>query len=260
MLRRCLNLRVFKQRSVRVIDIIPVLFQANLLLIDREFSASMLFSALTVLAVSAITFASPAVRAPLDFGPNSTSVMKGREAVARGHDEYGDEDHHWNDKDCFTGYLNLTTYDGKDYGYVGNNVTWYGAYTIASCDEDRLLVQIDEFWPMSGYFDMQTLNGPDSWNPYLAGLVGFASGSDNLGKGSYNYFYIGGAASPTPPGSPAQPVANTFTDLTDISKNVETAIWHSFDTQTKCFDVPWTNSDHSFPETIIGVYEEGKSH
>ncbi len=43
-----------------------------------------------------------------------------------------------------------------------------------------------------------------------------------------SYFYIGGAAWPTPPKSPAQWVSNTFTDRTGISRNVETAIVRRF--------------------------------
>lgn len=66
----------------------------------------MLFSALSVLALSAITFASPAVRAPLDFGP--TPDMKGREVGARGDYDYKDKDYNGTDykdkdddcKDC----------------------------------------------------------------------------------------------------------------------------------------------------------------
>ncbi|KAF8919196.1 hypothetical protein CPB85DRAFT_883261 [Mucidula mucida] len=194
----------------------------------------MLFSALSVLALSAITFASPA---PL------------LHAVARGD---GDKDHHWDDKDCVKGYLKLTTYDGEDYGYVGTKFAYYGAYTKASHDEEKLLVEIDESWDTWGPFDIKTLNGNPS-NLYLSGIVGIESTSDDIGKGSYNYIYLGGAVAPTPPGSSPQTVDNTHSLLNNgVSRNVETAI-------TKCFDVQWVNCDYSCPETFVGVYEEDNS-
>ncbi len=55
------------------------------------------------------------------------------------------------------GYIKLTTRDGEDYGYVGKDMTEYGAYIKATCDEDRLLVVIDEAVDTSGLFDIQTI-------------------------------------------------------------------------------------------------------
>ncbi|KAF8871951.1 hypothetical protein CPB85DRAFT_656643 [Mucidula mucida] len=185
----------------------------------------MLVNVLSVLALSAVTFASPALRAPLEFGP---SEGVGSRPVARGDYDYKDKDYKdkdyknkdydhkdyddkykddkWDDKDCVKGYLKLTTYDGKDFGYVGKETTWYGAYTRANHDEEKLIVEINESFDTWGAFNIKTLNGLDPWKPYFSGIVGYASTSDDISKGSYNYFFLGGAKWPA--GASAQPVEN----------------------------------------------------
>ncbi len=55
------------------------------------------------------------------------------------------------------GYLKLTTYDGKDFGYVGKETTWYGAYTRANHDEEKLIVEINESFDTWGAFNIKTI-------------------------------------------------------------------------------------------------------
>ncbi|KAF9025157.1 hypothetical protein BDZ89DRAFT_1135607 [Hymenopellis radicata] len=216
----------------------------------------MLFNTLSVLALSAITFASPA---PLDF---FSSVL------ARGDGDGKVKDHQWDEDDCVKGYIKITTDDGKDFGYIGNKLASYGAYRKATCDDDKLLVEIDE-----SSNTWRTLNG-DPLNPFFAGVVGMDSPLPVLAREPSSafsiqlfksidrlfasYFYLGGAAWPTLPGaSPQSGIGNTFTSNPvnmGVGKDVETAIFLAFDEKTKCFDVQWVNSDFSRPETFVGVF------
>jgi hypothetical protein len=76
-------------------------------------------------------------------------------------------------------------------------------------------------------FSIHTFGGPDNNFPFLGGIVGFASSSNDLSAGSSNYLYLGGTAATTPPGAGPTVGANSFTAATGINERIETAIARS---------------------------------
>ncbi|KAF9025169.1 hypothetical protein BDZ89DRAFT_1135615 [Hymenopellis radicata] len=121
----------------------------------------MLFSALSVLAPSAVSFASPAARASLDFAPTSGV----RRSAAGGDRDYKGKEDHWAEKD----WVPQTDHVRQQGLRVRRKADYRGAYDKALCDEDKVLVEISKSLDTWGSFDIKTLNGPDT----LTGLGKF---------------------------------------------------------------------------------------
>jgi hypothetical protein len=96
-------------------------------------------------------------------------------------------------------------------------------------------------------FSLTATNGPNNTYPFVGGIVGFASTSDNLSPGSPNYAYLGGTTA-TPPNSRAVAGANAFTNATGIPEDIESAIWSV--SPTFALTPQWVNTDASKPATF----------
>jgi hypothetical protein len=97
-------------------------------------------------------------------------------------------------------------------------------------------------------FSILTLNGSSADAPFLGGIVGFASSSDNLGTGSFNYAYLGGTAQ-TASGAAPGPGASAFDDSTGIPEDIESAIWPL--NGSNALLPQWLNTDLSQPPIFI---------
>ncbi|CAL1702947.1 unnamed protein product [Somion occarium] len=122
--------------------------------------------------------------------------------------------------------------------YVSRNVNDFGEYELDNGVSGALEVTICVRG--NDAFDIRTNNGVAAF-PFFGGVVGFANTDDNLSAGSFNYVYIA-ATSQTPVGS--RPVAgpNAFTAATDISKNIESAIW-TIDPNSRVLRSNWVNTN-----------------
>ncbi|KAG8908706.1 hypothetical protein FRC01_007279 [Tulasnella sp. 417] len=105
----------------------------------------------------------------------------------------------------------------------------------------------------SDTLDFVADNGPSTSYPYLGGVVGFASTSDNLGPGSYNYAYVAGTEhipSRTPQATDQNDPNNSFSATTGIAASAEGAIW-KYDPTTQDITAQWINTDGSASATYL---------
>ncbi|KAG8910074.1 hypothetical protein FRC01_006561, partial [Tulasnella sp. 417] len=106
--------------------------------------------------------------------------------------------------------------------------------------------------PAPEELDVHADNGPSSTYPYFG--TRFASTSDDLSPGSFNYAYITGTTQ-TPPGSPpsTEDNNNSFTTATTIPERSESAVW-KFNPGTQDLSAQWINTDGSRPKTHLVYY------
>jgi len=140
-------------------------------------------------------------------------------------------------------------------GYVSssslvNGKYWYNELVFA------LVVHVD--LPKNGPNDQLNLcaENPSSGFP----LVGLVQGRDdpdtNLAAGSFRYTYLAGTA-PTPPGSPALLVPNSYIGPPGLlPRSAESAIW-SFDPVTKVLLPRWINTDKNSLAIEVFVQNAG---
>ncbi|KAG5635979.1 hypothetical protein H0H81_009467 [Sphagnurus paluster] len=150
------------------------------------------------------------------------------------------------------GYLEARDSDGKCLGFVSKVQNAFGEYVVQDQKEDsdlRLRVSFD--MNAEGVTDIQTTNGPDTDLPYLGGVKGFASDSTNIEEGSPNYIYIAGTVQ-TSPNEPASDGSNTFTQVTSIAAQIESAIW-SYNADTSVIAPQWINEDSGSPTTYVAI-------
>ncbi|KAH8105220.1 hypothetical protein BXZ70DRAFT_1004740 [Cristinia sonorae] len=145
-----------------------------------------------------------------------------------------------------TGYIQVAI--APTTGFVGAATNEWGEYVMAWEQSEALHVVLHENGQVGEKFDITSLNGIAALPP-----VGFIEGEQNtspdLSAGSSNYAYLGGVTS-TPPGSPPQALANSYTDATGIAKHVESAIWEL--QPGNQLAIRWVNTDGSIPN--VGLF------
>ncbi|KAF8657558.1 hypothetical protein AX16_002195 [Volvariella volvacea WC 439] len=149
--------------------------------------------------------------------------------------------------------------DGINIGYVSKNWNVFGESTITSTIDNCMHVRLDTQECEAGTSNIETINGPDEAFPYLGGIVGYSSISDNIGPGSYNYVYFGGTTQ-TSPHSPPSTGANSFTARTGISRKIESSIWtchRNGQDNTYHLSAQWINTDHGEPVGYVGFTQVG---
>ncbi|KAG8977381.1 hypothetical protein FRC05_001779 [Tulasnella sp. 425] len=143
--------------------------------------------------------------------------------------------------------------DGTDYGFISPVWNGFGEYGQVQSSQDSALVVTFNVSPdasSTSQLDFTADNSPSATYPFFGAIDGFASTSDNLGPGSYNYAYIGGTTQ-TPAGSPPNSGGdNSFTAATGIPEDIESAVW-TYDASTNAITAQWINTDGSSPATHI---------
>lgn len=144
----------------------------------------------------------------------------------------------------------VTTIDGSTIGFISAAFNQFGEYGLFQQSQDGALeVAFSNTPGASSQMDLYGNNSPSSTYPFFGAIAGYASTSDDMGPGSYNYAYIGGTAQTTP-GSPAVEGENTFYMATGESGDYESAIWN-YDAGSQAITAQWINTDGSAPSTQI---------
>lgn len=97
-----------------------------------------------------------------------------------------------------------------------------------------------------------TSNSPNPSYPYLGGIVGSASTSNDLLAGSYNYVYLGGTGLSSAGAAP-QSGGNSFTAATSIAESYESAIWSLG--AGNLLTAQWVNADLSTQVTYAALVQ-----
>jgi hypothetical protein len=136
---------------------------------------------------------------------------------------------------------------GANLGFVSAAFNRFGEYGVTTDVNNRLTVSFSG----TSQFPLTASNAPNTNLPYVGGIVGFASTSDDLNTGSYNYAYLGGTVQ-TPANSPPVSGENSFTLATGIPEKVESAIWSI--SASNVLTAQWVNTDLSKPATYEMFY------
>lgn len=146
---------------------------------------------------------------------------------------------------CTPGVFQATI-NGAQVGYVSNALNQFGEYGAAIADlNDPSVLQVCLQVPsgQTGSIDITALNSPFGTNtPFFGAINGWRNGDDTLGTGNSNYIYLGQTAQTDPVDSSAVPGTNTFTEATNIPKDIESGVWH-VDTSAGLVELWWTNPD-----------------
>lgn len=152
------------------------------------------------------------------------------------------------------GYLQMKNENGVPISFVRNTWNSFGEFGGTNDPAQYLIVEVDLAYAPLGSADIITINGPDAKFPFLGGIIGFSSTSDNISPGSFNYIYAGGTTH-TLPGSPPQAGTNAFTVSTGIPEEIGSAIW-TYDPSTQTISPQWVNTDSSTPVTFLGYTQD----
>lgn len=150
----------------------------------------------------------------------------------------------------------LEIYDsssGDLVGFVARSFNEFGEYQVTTNLGDALAVEIDTGKASSGFTNIATTNGPDDKFPFFGAITGFGNDSPNLGLHHANYVYLGGVVET---GLHSLPTLgeNSFTSVTNIPQQIESAIWaYSSDGSITAH---WTNTDSSTPQMFPGIVRE----
>ncbi|KAF8872975.1 hypothetical protein CPB85DRAFT_1444819 [Mucidula mucida] len=155
------------------------------------------------------------------------------------------------------GHLKLAMGDDENYGFVGKESNAFGEFTLATHEDDRLLVRLDMSTAMWRPIGIDLVDGPEPSLPFMAGIVGFSSTSQDLTLDSSNYIYLGASGAPTALSNSAQAGITSFSEATGISESFETVIF-SYD-HDGCFDILWVNDDSSEIKAFLGVVDQDGS-
>ncbi|KAG9079582.1 hypothetical protein FRC06_007641 [Ceratobasidium sp. 370] len=136
------------------------------------------------------------------------------------------------------------------FGYISPSFNGFGEYGPCVPDQASALeVSFSYSLDSPSRIDLTTANSQAPTLPFMGGISGFASTSDDFGPGSSNYAYVGSTGR-TPPGSRAVPTDSTFSAATSIPKNCESLIW-VYDPDTQAIAAQWINTDGSAPATSL---------
>ncbi|KAG9075911.1 hypothetical protein FRC06_009816, partial [Ceratobasidium sp. 370] len=135
----------------------------------------------------------------------------------------------------------------QTFGYIAPELNEFGEYGLFVANPASALRVSFLYRPDSpSQIDFTAVNGQAPAFPFVGGVVGFASTSDNFGPGSYNYAYVAGTRQ-IPPG-PAILADSTFGTATGVPTDSESAIW-VYNPNTQAITAQWINTDGSAPAT-----------
>ncbi|KAF8747005.1 hypothetical protein RHS02_00630, partial [Rhizoctonia solani] len=133
-------------------------------------------------------------------------------------------------------------------GYISSKRNGSGEYGILT-NSSTEAIEVT-FTPKNTSTQMDlSVTGANVNTPALGGIVGFFNEGDDLKAGSYHYAYIG-LTSRTPSGAVPQTGVNSFDQVQNYNRKIESAIW-SFNSSTKSVTPQWVNTDRSTPQNIL---------
>ena len=119
-----------------------------------------------------------------------------------------------------TGKILIQQADGSPARWISKTWNEFGEYVTTELESDALTVTTH----VGSQQLMVAVDGPNPALPYVGGIVGFSSPSNDLRPGSANYTYLGGTGA-TAPGSPAVAGTNSYTNATRQDRDIQSAIW-----------------------------------
>ncbi|GAB1524872.1 hypothetical protein RhiTH_008028 [Rhizoctonia solani] len=133
-------------------------------------------------------------------------------------------------------------------GYISSKRNGSGEYGILT-NSSTEAIEVT-FTPKNTSTQMDlSVTGANVNTPALGAIVGFFNEGDDLKAGSYHYAYIG-LTSRTPSGAVPQTGVNSFDQVQNYNRKIESAIW-SFNSSTKSVTPQWVNTDRSTPQNIL---------
>jgi hypothetical protein len=145
-----------------------------------------------------------------------------------------------------SGYFKVVKTDGEstsDAGFVRKDFNTFGEYGLTGNVENALPISFATSPGDSTVFDIANHNQDQSSTYPFVGLSrGFASTSDDLSRGSYNYAYLTGVQAGKNAGSDNKP--NSFTGATGIPVSSQSTVW-KYDAVSNELTAEWVNSDDS---------------
>ncbi|KAF7316181.1 hypothetical protein MIND_00136300 [Mycena indigotica] len=144
-------------------------------------------------------------------------------------------------------------------GYVSQTQGTYAAYGLFVIDADpanAILfdIQLDPSLQSGSQLNIKaTTTTYAATYPFMGGIVGVASDSNDFASGSSNYAYVQGT-SQTSPNAPPQSVPNSFPS----PASSESAIW-SFDRTSLVVQPVWVNTDGTKPTTFLMYVDQTTS-
>jgi hypothetical protein len=91
------------------------------------------------------------------------------------------------------GYMQVLNADtGNSYGYVARGYNAYGEMQMVSDVSDALHVSFTPPASANTPFSMGATNAPASSLPFVGGVVGYSSSSDEVGSDTGAYYYLAG--------------------------------------------------------------------
>jgi hypothetical protein len=132
-------------------------------------------------------------------------------------------------------------------GFVGSYYQIFGEYGLATNSSQGLDVSFSD---SSAPFSILGTNGPDATYPYLGGVVGFASTSNDLGAGSRNYAYLAGTVAGTATNQ------NSFSTASGVPELSQSVLWSL--SAGNLLTASWVNTDSSIVAATIVFYQPDK--
>ncbi|CAE7140549.1 unnamed protein product, partial [Rhizoctonia solani] len=119
----------------------------------------------------------------------------------------------------------------KPLGYLSAKRNAYGEYgTLQESSSGALSVAFTATRSNSKELSLKVV-GASAVTPMFGGIIGFTTSNDNLATGSHHYAYIG-LTPQTSSGSVPVKGTNSFDQIQDFERKVQSAIW-GYDSSTK---------------------------
>ncbi|CAE6441037.1 unnamed protein product [Rhizoctonia solani] len=144
----------------------------------------------------------------------------------------------------------LRVYRGsKPLGYLSSTRNSYGEYgTLQDSSSGALSVAFSASKSSSKELSLKVV-GASAEISMFGGIIGFTTSNDNLVTGSHHYAYIG-LTPQTPSGSFPVKGTNSFDQVQNFERKVQSAIW-SYDSATKQLSPQWVNTNKATPRNYL---------
>ncbi|KAH7339075.1 hypothetical protein B0J17DRAFT_717496 [Rhizoctonia solani] len=137
----------------------------------------------------------------------------------------------------------------KPLGYLSATRNSYGEYgTLQDSSSGALSVVFSASRSNSKQLGLRVV-GANADVSMFGGIIGFTTANDNLATGSHHYAYIG-LTPQTPAGSIPIKGTNSFDQVQNFERKVQSAIW-SFDLSTKQLTPQWVNTNKATPRNYL---------
>ncbi len=149
-----------------------------------------------------------------------------------------------------TGKIFVTKLDGSPGGWLSKTWNRFGEYVMSALETDAVTVTTT----VGSRQLLRAVDGPNPALPYIGGVVGYTSASNDIALGSANHTFLAGMGA-TVPGSPAVAGPNSFTDANNVRKDIQSAIWTLGSDLS--LSAQWINTDGSAPATSTVMEHTG---